>query len=455
MLDELKNWFSKNKEKIFEDYFEFLRFKTISADKSFEKEMINCASWLNSYLENTGMDSEVIQTKSYPLVFASKIVDEKYPTLLVYGHYDVQPIEPLNEWLSDPFEPIIKEDSVYARGASDNKGQIFYAITAINALISEKKDLKVNIKFIIDGEEESASDGLLGAMDDLKDKLKADYLLVVDMSMPDINTPAITLGARGLSALTCEFIGSSIDLHSGEHGGLAYNPLRATTEVLSKLFSEDGKINIKEFYSEVEEVSSEELKNYDLEFDETQYKKTFGIVDLGGEKKYRGLVANWFRPTLEINGIGGGYFEKNFKTVIPAKVTVKISCRLVPNQNPEKIAKIIKDFLEKNTPKEIDIKVEYEKGGLAIRSDSSSLLAKTAKEAYAEVFKKPCKKILAGGSVPIIGNLVKLLNCDVVLMGTALMDDNIHAPNEHFGLDRFEKGFLTCARLFFNLKEDK
>lgn len=454
MLNDLVQWYSKNYDQILKDYIDFLKFKTISAKKENMSEMISCSNWLVKYLKKIGMNSEVIETSTYPLVYAEKIIDDKLPTILIYGHYDVQPVEPLSEWVSDPFNPIIKEDNVYARGASDDKGQIFYSIIAMQCLLNLKKKLNVNIKFCIEGEEESKSVGLFHAIDSLKQKLKSDYLMVIDFGIPKADIPAITLGIRGLICFSVEFTGSSTDLHSGEHGGLAYNPLRAVVEVLSKLVDENGKVNIKNFYDDVQKI--DDKKKYDLDlFEVENYKKTFGIKDLGGEKEFRGIQAAWFRPTIEINGIGGGYFQEGFKTVIPAKVQVKISSRLVPNQKPDKIINLIKDFLVKNIPKQIDIKVKYEGGGGALLADGDSLIAKATAKAYEEVFGKPCKRILAGGSVPVVGNLVEKLKCQPVMMGTALISDNIHAPNEHFCLDSFKKGFLTVARSLMILGQDK
>jgi acetylornithine deacetylase/succinyl-diaminopimelate desuccinylase-like protein len=454
MLKEFKSWYTKNFDELLNSYLEFLKFKTISAKKENKSELVRCADWLARYIKKIGMNPEVIQTSTYPIVYAEKIIDEKLPTLLIYGHYDVQPVDPILEWTSDPFEPIVKDDIVYARGASDDKGQIFYSILAMQSILSLKKKLNINIKFCIEGEEESKSKGLFESIDKLKEKFKSDYLLVVDFGLPAKDIPAITLGIRGLISLSCEFIGSKTDLHSGEHGGLAYNPLRAVVEVLAKLVDKDGRVNIEHFYDDVTEIENPK-KLFDLDFDVEKYKTTFGIKELGGEKDFKGVQANWLRPTLEINGIGGGYFQEGFKTVIPSKVSVKISSRLVPNQNPDKIVNLIKDFLEKNVPKQIDIKVKYEGGGGAVRADGNSLIAKATAEAYEEVFEKPCKRILAGGSVPVVEKIVEKLKCQPVMMGTALMGDNIHAPNEHFGLDRFEKGFLTVARIIQILGQKK
>jgi acetylornithine deacetylase/succinyl-diaminopimelate desuccinylase-like protein len=454
MIQDLKTWYKKNSKEILSDYFTFLKFKTISAKKN-NPEMISCCKWLSEYLKKIGLKAEIINTPVYPLVYGEMILDKKLPTLMIYGHYDVQPIDPIEQWKTEPFEPTIVDGEVYARGASDNKGQIFYSMVALRSLMELNKKLKVNIKFCIEGDEESSSKGLFSALDSLKDKLKSDYLLVVDFGIPKKDEPAITLGIRGLTTLSLEFTGSSNDLHSGEHGGLAYNPLRAVCELLGNLIDENGKVRIEHFYDDVEKLEKEEIRSYNLDFDVDAYKMAYGMKDIGGEKEFKGLVANWFRPTVEINGISGGYFNEGFKTVIPSKVQVKLSARLVPNQDPNKIAKLIKDFLEKKCPKAIEIKVKQEGGGKALRSKNESKIAVAASKAYEEVYCKPCKKILAGGSVPVVAEIVQKIKCEPVMMGTSLPDDNIHAPNEHFGLDRFEMGFLTVARTISLLGEEK
>lgn len=453
-MDDIKAWFYKNKNEILEDYFTFLKFQTISAKKN-NKEMDLCAKWLEAYLNKIGFKSEVIKTKVYPLVYAEKIVDPDLPTLMIYGHYDVQPIDPIEKWNSNPFEPVIKDDEVFARGASDNKGQMFYSIMALKAFFELKKKINLNIKFCIEGDEESSSKGLFQALDSIKDKLKTTYLLVADFGMPKKDMPAITLGIRGLVTLSVDLKGSKNDLHSGEHGGLAYNPLRAAVEILGNLIDENGKIKIDHFYDDVS-IDEKEMKSYDFDyFDEDEYKRKYEMKDLGGEKEFRGLEANWFRPTIEINGIGGGYFGEGFKTVIPSDVNIKLSARLVPNQDPDKIIALIKDFLEKKCPKAIEIKVRREGGGQALYTKMDNKLANAAIKAYEKVYSKPCKKIIAGGSVPVVAMMVKKLKCDALMMGVSLPDDNIHAPNEHFGLDRFEKGFQIVANTIKFLEETK
>ena len=451
-MQKLKSWYTKNRKKILKDYFTLLQFKTISAEKKYFPEMVKCSKWLSDYLKEVGFESEIIKTKKNPLVFAQKIKDKKFKTLLIYNHYDVMPVEPIKDWKSDPFKPKIKEDLVIARGACDNKGQLFYTLTALKAIYELHNELNLNIKIIIDGEEEAGSWGLSSSLNKIKTKLKADDLLVVDMDIPSENTPAITMGVRGNVTLEAILTGSNIDLHSGSHGGLAYNPLRAVCELVSKIYKDDGSVNIDHFYDDVENTESLE-KLYDLEFDEKKYKKEFQIKDLAGEKKFKGIVANWLRPTVEINGIQGGYTGEGFKTVIPSKVILKVSSRMVTKQNPEKIGKLIKEFLEKNCPKEIDIKVEILDMGWPILSEMESDLVDASIKAYEEVFGKKCKKTLAGGSVPIIGEIANKLKCRTLFMGTSILEDNIHAPNESFSLKRFEKGFYTISKILENFSK--
>ena len=449
----LEDFFEKNEEKIKKDYFSFLRFASIATDPKHEKDTKDCASWLSDYIKDMGFESSLIQTPSFPLVYGHYFVSDKLPTLLIYGHYDVQPVDPLEEWDSKPFEPTEKEGKIYARGAVDNKGQIFYTLNAIRALLDSGKPLGVNIKICIEGEEESGSSGLSSVMQDIKDKIKADYILAPDFGLTGHDKPAITLGARGVVMLEVLFRGSNIDLHSGQLGGIAYNPLRALVTLLAKLWDEKGQIQVPGFYEDVISLTEEELEELDTSFDPIMFEKTFGIKALGGEKDYSPIEANWLRPTLEINGIGGGYFGHGFKTVIPSKAIAKISCRLVPHQDPEKIGLLISEFLHKYNKEGIDIEVNVEKGGFAIRGKGDSLLAKAISKGFEEVFNTPCLKILAGGSVPVLSELVSALNCPVIMMGLGLPSDAVHAPNEHFEWDRFKKGFLVIAKSIQKLGE--
>lgn len=440
----MKKWFLENFDLLLEELFTFLRFKSISADPKCKDEIISCAKWLVNYLEKIGLNSKLLPTSSYPIVYGeNKNLNKEKETILIYGHYDVQPADPLEEWEDDPFEPKIKNKKIYARGALDNKGQVFYTICAIAFYLKKYKVLPVNIKFCLEGEEETSSKGLSETLIKYKDIFKADYLLAVDFNILDENSPALILGARGLSAISVEFVGSNIDFHSGDLGGIAYNPLRAAVDVLSKLHDEKGRVAIDGFYDDVKEIP----KNISLpSFDKERYKKEFGIGAFHEEEGYSLVEANWFRPTLEINGIGGGYFSSGFKTVIPKKVICKISARLVPDQDPKKIALLIKEFLQKHTKKGIEVNIDIFEGGYAIRGKSDSALAKALFSAMEDVFNSPCKYIYSGGSVPIIALMKNKLNMEPIMMGMGISSDNMHAPNEHFSLERFKKGFLCIVK---------
>lgn len=439
----MQKWYDENVDAILRELFSFLRFKTISAHSECFNELFSCATWLKDYFSKIGLNSKLLPTKNYPLVFAeNKNYMKDRPTILIYGHYDVQPIDPIRLWNHDPFDPKIVNDQIYARGALDNKGQIFYAISAAHYFLEKEKTLPFNLKFCVEGEEETSSTGFFGAIDSYKEELKADYLLAVDFGMFDETTPSITLGARGIVCMTLEFVGSKTDLHSGEFGGLAYNPLKACVQTLSKIWDEKGKIVIPHFYDEVEENQTK----VDFFIDKKQFEKDFGIKAFSSEEGFSLVESNWFRPTVEINGIGGGYFEEGFKTVIPGKVICKLSSRLVKNQKPEKIAKLIKEFLQKHTKKGIEINVTLNEGGSAIRGNKEGKLTKVLSSAMEEVFNKSCQYIFCGGSVAIISLLIEKLKVEPTMIGLGLKSDNIHAPNEHFSLERFKKGFLCIAK---------
>jgi len=452
LLQESKNYFAQRKKDFIKDYFTFLCFQSISADESYQKELVECAGWVRKQLENAGFTVEIWSEsgseKRPPVIFAqnSKAGPDK-PTLLIYNHYDVQPVDPLEEWDSPPFEPRIEGNEIYARGASDNKGQCFYTLQALKKTI-EDGTIQFNIKYLIEGEEESGSVALNHYLKTKKDQLKADYLLIVDTGIYRLSDPAITLGVRGLVTLSLTLKGSSYDLHSGEHGGIVYNPNRALVELLSKFYDNEGKIQVPGFYDSITPLSEEERKDLDFTFDEKEYYGHFKARPTGGEKKYSPRESNWIRPNLEINGLSGGYSGPGFKTVIPASAHAKISARLAPGQDPAKIAKEICDFLKSNTPPGIDIEIEvHEGGGPGLRTNSHSAIAKIAASAYSTVFGKPCKKILNGASIPITHGLASASGSDVVLLGVCLPDDHIHAPNEHFGIDRLELGFLVMTQI--------
>lgn len=450
MLDisRLKQIFESEKEKNYEDFFTFLRFKSISTDPNYRDEVEKCATWLAEYLQSIGLDVETWQTQNAPIIFGSNLdAGPEKETLLIYCHYDVQPVDPLEEWLSPPFEPTTRDGEVYARGTSDNKGQCFYTLLAIKALLEELGKLPVNLKFVIEGEEESGSFGLSQLLEEKKESLAANYLLIVDSGFEKIEEPAITLGARGLVCLEVTVQEAQYDLHSGMVGGMAYNPNRALVEMLSKLHDERGSIAINGFYDEMVEIPPHEKKELSFNFDPGYFFSLFGFEPTGMECDISPLEANWLRPTIEINGMWGGYTESGVKTVIPATAHAKLSCRLVPQQNPDRIAVLVRDFLISNTPHGLQTKVQIHHGnGRGFRTHPNSRIVQLMSESYTQIFQKPCQKILIGGSIPIAAELSEAAKAEMVLVGLSLPGDHVHAPNEHFGLDRLEKGFQTICR---------
>lgn len=451
-IQSLKSWFQNHYEETLADFLTFLSFPSISTDPAYDQDSRKTAQWLCDYMNKIGLDTTLWETPGLPVVFGQhKKAGDNAPTLLIYHHYDVQPVDPLDLWKNDPFKPVIKDNRVYARGAADNKGQCFYSLTAIKAFIELAKEFQFNLKVFIEGEEESGGKGTAAILEKKKAELKADHLLIVDFDIPGVSSPAITLGMRGLVALDVTCSNSSIDLHSGVHGGIALNPNRALASLLAGMWDKHGKIAIPHFYDDLLPLSKEDLSLVDMSFDQQDYEKSFGVKAYSNEAGVSFKESNWLRPTLEINGMSGGYTGLGFKTVIPAKTQAKISCRLVPNQDPIKIGKAIEEYLTSSAPKGIQMKVELHHGAPAFRSDFNYFIVKTSALAYEEVFGKPCKYLLCGASVPIVVDLSRVSGAEVAMIGVGIADDNIHAPNEHFGLDRFELGYLIMGRILSRL----
>lgn len=442
MINYIKKLIEEQQNSMLKEYFSFLRIPSISSEPEFKQSVLECANWLVEKIKQLNFEVELWPTRGHPVIFASNLkAGPDKPTLLLYNHYDVQPVSPIEEWNSPPFEPTYKEGEIYARGAQDNKGQCFYVLQALRLFLEVNENFPINIKWCIEGEEEIGSEGLSKLLPQKRKELKSDYLAIVDVELPNPTTPAITLGTRGIITFDIELQCSPSDIHSGTHGGIALNPIHALVKLLSDLRDDQGKITIPGFYDAVIPLSPNEKQQFSCEFNLDEYRKSMGYEPVGGEVHFSPLERNWFRPTFEINGIWGGYTGSGFKTVIPAKANAKISCRLVPGQDPIKIGGLVASYLKVNTPKGASMKVEVHFGhGEAMRINPSSKVVKAFSQAFEKVFHSPCKYILSGASIPIVPELTKAAEAETVLVGLGLSTDNIHAPNEHFGVDRMKKG---------------
>ncbi len=432
-----------------EDFYTFLRFASISSEVEYKQPLLECADWVSHYLKGINFKVDYWETSGHPTLFASNLeAGPDKPTLLIYHHYDVQPVDPLDLWESPPFEPLLRDNQVYARGAQDNKGQCFYTLLALKYIMKLEGKLPINIKLIVEGEEETGSQGLATLLETKKDALKADYLAIVDLEIPSISQPAVTLGIRGIVTMDIIAEGSKSDLHSGMHGGMAPNPIHALSTLFAGIRDSQGKITIPGFYQDVKPLSESEKQLIFFDFNEDEFSGLTGTTPSGGELNFPALERAWTRPTIEINGIQGGYTGSGFKTVIPSKALAKVSCRLVPQQDPEHIGKLVADYFKAHAPKGIKISVHLHPGqGGAARVPPESKIVKAFSKAYSEVFGTPCKYALSGGSIPIASALAEASEAELVLVGLGLTTDLIHAPNEHFGLDRIEKGACIIARV--------
>jgi len=447
-LAKMQNWINENRSQWLEEFMTFLSFPSVSSEPQFKQSLLECEEWLSRYLKNLHFEVESWPTEGHPVLFASHMkAGPDKPTLLIYNHYDVQPSDPLEEWQSPPFHGSLRNGQIYARGAQDNKGQCFYVLQSLKLLQNQLGTLPINIKLCIEGEEEIGSAGLAHLLPHKKEQLQADYLAIVDLGLRKEKIPALTLGIRGIVTLDVEVQGSKIDLHSGSHGGIAHNPIHALVKLLASMRDDKGRVAIPGFYKDVREMPLEERSRVSFQFDANEYQQQTGAMPTGGEIEYSVLERAWIRPALEINGICGGYTGKGFKTVIPAKAYAKISCRLVPDQNPAEIGELIAAFLKENAPSGIHVSTTVHPGqGKAVRVCPEAGIVKAFAEAFEEVFGAPCEFIFEGASIPIVPQLAEACGGDTILLGLGLTTDQIHAPNEHFGVDRLEKGMLVMAR---------
>ena len=445
----IQTYIQEHKDRFLSELLDLLRIPSVSADSKYKADVRLAAEFIGEKLALAGADNvEICETAGFPIVFGEKIIDSSLPTILVYGHYDVQPADPLNLWDSPPFEPIIKDEKIYARGACDDKGQVYMHLKAFEAMMATNT-LPCNVKFMIEGEEEVGSDNLGTFVEAHKEKLKADVILISDTAIIANDTPSIDVGLRGLSYMEVEVMGSNRDLHSGVYGGAVANPINILSKMIASLHDENNHITIPNFYDDVIELSSEEREAMALTpFDLEAYKTDLGINDIRGEAGYSTIERASIRPTLDVNGIWGGYIGEGAKTVLPSKASAKISMRLVPNQQSDKITELFTKHFESIAPAGVTVKVKAHHGGEPYITHTDSKEYRAAEKAMEETFGKKPVPTRGGGSIPIVALFEKELGLKTVLMGFGLDTDAIHSPNEHFGLFNFYKGIETIP-LFF------
>ncbi len=445
----IHQYIQTHQERFLSELFELLRIPSVSADSKHKQDVRKAAEYVVQKLKDAGADRvELCETKGHPIVFGEKIIDKTKPTVLVYGHYDVQPADPLNLWDSPAFEPVVKDGKIYARGACDDKGQFYMHIKAFEAMM-KLNQLTCNVKFMIEGEEEVGSDNLGTFVKENKTKLQADVILISDTSLISLDTPSITVGLRGLSYMEVEVTGPNRDLHSGVYGGAVANPINTLSQMIASLHDEKGRVTIPGFYDKVAELTKEERTQLNkAPFDLATYQSELAINDIKGEEGYTTLERTGIRPTLDVNGIWGGYTGEGAKTVLPSKASAKISMRLVPNQNSAEITELFTNHFQSIAPKSVKVKVTAHHGGEPAVTPTDSKAFKAASSAFEEVWGKSPIPTRDGGSIPIVSLFKKELGLDTVLMGFGLDSDAIHSPNEHYGIKNFLIGIETIVAFY-------
>lgn len=443
-----------NKQSALDQLFQFLSIPSVSADSAFQPEMLKCAEFVLKAMESAGLTSEVIPTKGHPIVYGERIEDPALPTVLVYGHYDVQPPDPLELWTSPPFEPQIRDGKIFARGATDDKGQLFTHLKSIEAWVNETGRMPVNVKVLIEGEEEVGSDNLDKFLEEHKDRLKADVAVISDTSQYGDGIPAITYGLRGIIAAEVRLTGPGKDLHSGVFGGSIANPVNAIARLCGSLVDENGRVQIPGFYDDVQELSAKEKAEFArLPFDEVSFLNEIGSSATFGEEGYSTLERRWSRPTCDINGIVGGYTGEGPKTIVPSKASAKITCRLVPGQDPAKILDSLESYVAGLCPPGLKFEFVRYHGCEAFAFDPTSPWITAASAAVESAFGKAPVFIREGGSIPVVSSFQQILGIDTLLLGWGRNTDNLHSPDEHFHVEDFHNGILASAHLWQKLAE--
>jgi len=454
-MEKVNAFIQENKDRFMDELFEIIRIPSISSIADHKPDMIRMANHYKESLLKAGVDkAEVMPTKGNPVVYAEKIIDPNLPTVLVYAHYDVMPVDPIDLWTSPPFEPEIRNGHIYARGADDDKGQGFMHVKAFETLVNTN-NLKVNVKFMIEGEEEIGSVSLGAFCDEHKEMLKADIILVSDTGMIARDIPSITVGLRGLAYWQVEVTGPNRDLHSGLFGGGVANPINVLSKMIASMTDENNKITMPGFYDDVLESTPEERKKLNLApFDLNEYKGAIDVEEVAGETGYTTIERTGIRPSFDVCGIWGGYTGEGAKTVLPSKAYAKISSRLVPNQNHEKIAKMFEEYFTSIAPKSVKVKVDSLHGGQAYVCPIDLPAYKAAEKAYTKTYGKVPVPTRSGGSIPIISTFEDKLGIKSILMGFGLESDAIHSPNENYPVENFYNGIETITWFYHFFAEE-
>ena len=443
----MKNYINQNQERFLDELSKFLAFKSISADSAFKSECLECADYLVEFFNSIDMDTQLIPTKGIPVVYAEKIIDENFPTVLIYGHYDVQPAFKEDGWDSDPFDMVIKNKKIYARGAADDKGQVFMHMKVLE-FMSQNNSWPLNIKVFLEGEEEVGSTNLEDFILENKSLLESDFILISDTSIISNSQPSITAGVRGMTAMELTVKGPKVDVHSGVYGGIMDNPINVLSHIIAKVKDSDGRILIPGFYDDVIEYNESQRAEFQEVFSKMPSKddlcSEFGLNDLLAEPGFSPYEGGSIRPTFDVVGITGGYQGEGMKTIIPNQASAKFTFRLVANQDPKKVQKQIVDYINSIAPKTLTLEFDFsENSGAAYATNLDSVYYKVAAKAMEDSFGTKCLPVMCGGSIPVASMLKKHLNKETIFLGFGLEEDNIHSPNESYGIFNMNIGIET------------
>ncbi|MFO0917147.1 MAG: dipeptidase [Planctomycetaceae bacterium] len=456
MNSDVEKYLQQHAERFVEELCDLLRIPTISADPASKPQMLRGAEWVHSQFRDLGLRAEIVPTAGHPIVYAEWLQAAGAPTVLVYGHYDVQPPDPLDLWTTPPFEPTVRDGQLFARGATDDKGQFFTHVKSTEAWLRTVGTLPVNLKFVIEGEEEVGSKNLDDFLSARRNELKCDVAVISDSSQYTADIPAITVGLRGIIACEVTVTGPKKDLHSGVFGGSVANPANGLAKMIAALHDDQGRVQIPGFYDDVLPLSAAERAEIAaLPFEESEYREELGVPAVWGEAGFTTLERRWARPTCDVNGLTSGYQGVGPKTIVPSKASVKITCRLVPNQNPAKLLQNLEAFLTSKLPAGLTMKFESFHGAPGFLMDRNSPYLTAAAQAVEAGFGKKPVSIREGGTIPVVTTFREILGVDTLLLGWGLNSDNLHSPNEHFSLANFQRGIRASAALWECLAKKK